>query len=479
MHVPRWSFLCTLPLWLAACASPPPPPSAAAIAPAQWQAPLPSNVPHHGDLGDLASWWQRLDDPLLVQLIEAAQKASPSVSAAGARIAQARATSVGAGAALGPRLDASASASRGIAQPAVPVASTLQGSLQAAWEIDLFGTQRAALDAAQARQQGAQALWHDARVAVAAEVANQYVNVRACALLRGLAGEDARSRQETARLSGLSTRAGFTAPAVDALARASAAEANNRLNQQLTQCDLYLKAMVALTAMPEPELAQKLAAAPAPSAQIALFSIASIPAQALAQRPDVFSAERDVAAASFDVGNAQGQRYPRLGLSGNIGRLGYRTGGGNVDMNTWSIGPLSLSLPLFDGGVRSANVDAAQARYTDAVAQYQAKVRQAVREVEEALVNLRSSDERMADTQTAAAGYQASYAATQARYRAGLASLPEMEDARRSALAADTNAIALQRERLLAWVALYRAVGGGWPGPDAPAASTANTALLP
>lgn len=478
MHVPRWFLLCALPLWLAACASAPPPaPSAAALAPAQWQAPLPSNVPHHGDLGDLASWWQRLDDPLLVQLIEAAQNVSPTVASAASRITQARATAVGAGAALGPTLDASASASRGISQPATPVATTLQGGLQAAWEIDLFGTQRAALNAAQARQQGAQALWHDARVSVAAEVANQYVNVRACALLRGLAGQDARSRQETARLSNLSTRAGFTAPAVDALARASAAEANNRLNQQLTQCDLYLKAMVALTALPEADLAQKLAAAPAPSTQIALFSIASIPAQALGQRPDVFSAERDVAAASFDVGNAQGQRYPRLALSGNIGALSYRTGGGNVDMNTWSIGPLSLSLPLFDGGVRSANIDAAQARYTEAVALYQAKVRQAVREVEEALVNLRSSDDRMADTQTAAAGYQASYEATQARYKAGLASLPELEDARRTALAADTNVIALQRERLLAWVSLYRAVGGGWPGPDAnTTASTANTA---
>ena len=111
-------------------------------------------------------------------------------------------------------------------------------------------------------------------------------------------------------------------------------------------------------------------------------------------------------------------------------------------------------------------MEAAQARYTEAVAVYRAKVRQAVREVEEALVNLRSADDRNADTQVAAQGYQAAFAATQARYRAGLASLPELEDARRTALAADTNAIALQRERLLAWISLYRAVGGGWTGPQ-------------
>ena len=462
----RWTLVGTA-VWLAACATTPPPTTVPAQAAAQWTAPL----PHHGQLGALADWWQRLDDPLLVALIAAAQEASPTVATAGARIAQARATAVGVGAALGPTLDASASVSRGLSQPGVPIASTAQGGLQAAWEIDLFGRNRAAANAAQARQQGAQAQWHDARVAVAAEVASQYVTVRACALLRGLAGEDAKSRQETARLSGLSTRAGFTAPAVDALARASAAEANNRVVQQLAQCDVYMKAMVALTGLPEADIAQKLALAHMPPAQIALFSIASIPAQALAQRPDIFSAERDVAAASFDVGNAQGQRYPRLTLNGSIGGMAYRAGGSSENFGTWSIGPLALSVPLFDGGRRNADVEAAQARYTEAVAVYRAKVRQAVREVEEALVNLRSADDRNADTQVAAQGYQAAFAATQARYRAGLASLPELEDARRTALAADTNAIALQREGLLAWVALYRAVGGGWSGPDASTAT--------
>ena len=462
----RWTLVGTA-VWLSACATTAPPTSAPALAPAEWQAPL----PHHGQLGDLASWWQRLDDPLLVQLIDAAQDVSPSVASAAARIGQARATAVGAGAALLPSLDATASASRGLTQPSVPIATTAQAGLQAAWEIDLFGRNRAALDAAQARQQGAQAQWHDARVAVAAEVASQYVTVRACALLRGLAGEDAKSRGETARLSALSTRAGFTAPAVDALARASAAEAKNRLVQQLSQCDVYLKAMVALTGLPEADLAQKLAAASMPPAQMALFSIASIPAQALAQRPDIFSAERDVAAASFDVANAQGQRFPRLTLNGAIGGMHVRTGGASDNFNTWSFGPLALTLPLFDGGQRSANVDAAQARYTEAVAVYRSKVRQAVREVEEALVNLRSSADRAADTQVAAEGYQASFAATQARYQAGVASLPELEDARRTSLAADTNVIALERERLLAWVALYRAVGGGWTSP---AESTAS-----
>jgi outer membrane protein TolC len=69
---------------------------------------------------------------------------------------------------------------------------------------------------------------------------------------------------------------------------------------------------------------------------------------------------------------------------------------------------------------------------------------------------------RVDNTQIAADGYRAAFTATQARYKGGLASLPELEDARRTAINADTVQLSLQRDRLLAWVALYRAVGGGW-----------------
>jgi outer membrane protein, multidrug efflux system len=97
-----------------------------------------------------------------------------------------------------------------------------------------------------------------------------------------------------------------------------------------------------------------------------------------------------------------------------------------------------------------------------------------VREVEEALVNLESTAQRSGDVQTAAAGYKASLDATQARYKAGLASLVELEDARRTALFAQQSQLALSRERIAAWVSLYRAAGGGWtalstiPAPRAP-----------
>jgi len=481
-----------VPLLLGACALKSPPAAVSANTPSQWFAPLPAQagsagLPHNGALTDLSQWWQQQGDPLLVELIAAAQAVSPTVATARSRIAQARATRVAAGAALLPSLDATASASRGRTQPPsgpgpAPVTTSTQTGLQASWEIDVFGGRLAGRDAAGERLAGARAQWHDARVSVAAEVANQYYSLRTCRQLEAVTRADASSRGETARLSGLSTGAGFTAPATDALARASAAEASGRATQQRAQCELDLKALVALTGLAEPDIRQKVAVAPVLPAQPAMILIADVPASALAQRPDVFSAERDVAAASADVGSAQAERYPRLSLSGSIGSSRFRAGGVTTTLDTWSIGPLALTLPLFDGGRRAADVDAAQARYEEAAALYRARVRQAVREVEEALVTLQSTAEREGDAQTAVTGYRASFTGTDARYRNGLASLVELEDARRAQLGAETALATLQRERRSAWVALYRAMGGGWtlamadPGAGPSASSGAQAA---
>ena len=445
-----------LPLLLAACVTTPPVPTPAM--PEAWIAPL----PHQGSVSDLAYWWELQGDPLLVRLIGAAQEVSPTLAMAASRIEQARATRVASGAALLPTLDAGASIGRSSQQSLLPLGTTSQAGLQAAWEIDLFGGRHAARNAAQARFEGAQAGWHDARVAVAAEVASQYYDYRACEKLLAVSRADARSRAESSRLVQLSTAAGFQSPASAGLARASAAEGNARATQQQAQCDIIIKALVALTAIEEAALRRQVAEVPGLLPPAAAISIASLPAQILAQRPDVFGAEREVMAAAADVGVAKAQRYPHLSLTGSIGKASFRSDGANITGDTWSIGPLALTVPLFDGGRRSANADAAAARYTEAVAKYRASVRQAVREVEEALVKLQSTADRANDAATAVEGYRASFNGIEARYQNGLASLVELEDARRIRLSAETALIGLQRERVAAWIALYRAAGGGW-----------------
>ncbi|MCR6475545.1 efflux transporter outer membrane subunit [Variovorax sp. ZS18.2.2] len=473
-----------LSLALVGCGLTRPPATVEAPFPPQWNAPL----PHGGSLASLADWWRQLDDPLLVELIAAAENASPNLASAAARVAEARSTRVQAGAALLPSLDGTASASRASPGSSVSGSSTstaplttLQAGLQSKWEIDLFGRLRADRDSAQQKLDSATAKWHDARVAVAAETANAYFAERACRQQLRVSESDAKSRSETSRLTDLSARAGFTAPADAALARASASDASGRLTQQRAQCAVQRKALVALSGIDEPTLAQKLAVSYTQRALLVMGSIESVPAQALSQRPDVYAAELAVASASADVGSAEAERYPKLSISGSIGRMQVRSSGFREAFDTWSVGPISLTVPLLDGGARKANTDAAKARYTEAVSLYRANVRQAVREVEEALVNLDATNARTTDADSAVKNYQASFDATQARYSSGLASLFELEDSRRTLFTAQTARVTLQRERAEAWVSLYRSMGGGWnrTAPSMTSSSTSTVATSP
>lgn len=475
LRLTRWLALpVAIPLLLGACSLSRPPAAVDPRAPAEWNVPMAST-------SALSVWWRSFDDPALSMLVDAAQAASPNVASAAARIAEARAAGTQAGAALLPTLDGTLSAQRsnspftggasagGGGSDSLPGVTTLQAGLQSSWEIDVFGGRSAARDAAVTRLRGTDARWHDARVSVAAETANLYVGERACRRQLDVAVSDARSRGETARLTDLSAKAGFTAPASAALARASAADASARVNQQRAQCAVLRRGLVALTAIDGRALDALLDQAPVERDLLStrtLPAIDSVPARLLAQRPDVYAAETAVAAASADVGAAEADRYPRLTLQGSVAALQLRSGGLQQSLQTWTIGPVALSLPIFDGGVRAANVETAKARYDEAVSLYRSGARQAVREVEVALLNLNSADAREGDAITAVDNYQASLDATQARYRAGLGTLFELEDARRTLFIAQTSRVALQRERAEARIALYRATGGGWARPE-------------
>lgn len=437
--------------------------SLSAAASTRWNSPL----PHGGNLADLSRWWARFDDPLLLRLIEAGQQASATLAQAGARIAEARAASVAGRAALLPAVDAGLIAARGAPGIDVPVSTTASLGLQASWELDLFGANRAGAKAAQARLDASEAAWHVARVSLAAEVASAYIGLRACEAQRAQLELDARSRAETSRLTALAAGAGFQAPAAADLARASAANGSAALTQQRAQCELFVKTLAALTAIEEGDLRRELADATARLPQPQALHVAEVPAEALAQRPDIAVAAADVMATSADADQAEARRWPRITLSGNIGSALQRAGGVSTDGTVWSIGPVAVTVPLFDAGARRANAEAARVRHQAARVAYAASLRAAVREVETALVNLHSANARSDDAHATVMGFERSYQATEARWRGGLASLFELEDARRSMVAARSAHVEQQREAVAAWVEIYRAIGGGWtPTPE-------------
>lgn len=427
---------------------------------AQWQTAL----PHSGQETSLENWWAQWNDPNLTRLIEAALADNPSLDKALASIASARASLASANAGFAPSLDGSASVTRARQQQQSGTTSTLtsrSAGFDASWELDLFGKVRRSAEAAQASLQARVDDWHDARVSLAAEVADTYVQYRACLLLVDAYTQELASMEKTAQATDVSVKAGFTSRADGSLARASLASTQSSLQAQRVQRDLLVKSLVALTGLDEAQLLAQLAqwdgggkALPQP----AVFRVASLPADVLRQRPDVASLERALAAASAAIGAAQADLYPSLSLSGAVSISASSLASG---ITSWSFGP-ALSLPLFDGGKRRAAVASAEADYQSTLAAWRQGVRGAVKEVEQALVNLDGVAYRSERAALAAREYRAFLEATEVRWHAGSVSLLTLEEARRSALSSQIESLTLQRDQVQYWIALYKAVGGGW-----------------
>jgi multidrug efflux system outer membrane protein len=429
-------------------------------APTAWSAPL----PHGGSKTALHKWWQQFDDPALTRLIDWATADSPSLAQAWASIEKARATLASAEASGLPGLRGSGSLARA-RQQSLPrqttTATTRVAGLDASWEIDLFGRARRNAEAAQARVGARVNDWHDARVSLAAEVADTYVQYRACGLLADAYERELTSTTATGNATAAAVLAGLIPPSEGALARASVASTRSTLVSQSAQCELLVKSLVDLTGIDEPVLRALLVNGPAQVPQPRAFEVHSVPADVLRQRPDLASLEHELAAAGAEIGAARADLYPSLSLSGAINLSAVS---GSSSVTTWSFGP-SLSIPLFDGGQRRAAVSSAQADHAAALARWRQGVRTTVKEVEQALIRLEGSRLRADDAAHAAGEYRRYFEAVETQWRVGSESLLTLEEARRSALSAEISLLTLQQNRVQYWIALYKALGGGWqPG---------------
>lgn len=445
-----------------------------AAVPVQWEAPQ----PHGGDLASLADWWAQLDDPVLVQLQQTAEDFSPSLGQAVARIDQARASLATSRADGLPRVDGSGSYSVAgqididsgdetdengntvtTGDGLTITSDGLQAGLDASWEIDLFGKVRRQNQAERARIEARVDDWHDARVSLSAEVADYYVQLRGCEQLADLYDQQSSSQDETARLTRISADAGFTAPADARLTEASAASTRASLKEQRAQCDLLVKSLVTLTGMNEGELRALLAPGRGELPGSLEFRVESVPADLVRQRPDVAAAERELAATSAEIGAAEADLYPSLSLGGSISLAS--------GVAQWSFGP-SLSLPTFDGGRARAGVRSAEASYNLQYHSYREAVWSAVLEVEQSLVQLDAARGRADDAAEAAAGYQDYFTAIERLRQVGSANVLDLESARRNALDARRNLVSLRTATAQYWIALYKALGGGWDEAQSP-----------
>lgn len=417
------------------------------------------------------TWWQALGDAELDRLVQQALARQPSLAMAAARLRQADAAVAGAGAAAQPQAQLSADLTdqrftRNGMVPAPLAGSTRWNNsvqLGASWDLDLFGRQRAALDAAIGQQRATQADAQAARVLLAGQVVGRYVQLARLLDTHRLASQALMQRQQVLALvqqrlaAGLDTRVelrqaeGLLAQTrVDIEALAEQAQRERQALAEL--CGLGPLALNGL----QPQLA----------ALQPLTLPQALPADLLGRRADLVAQRWRVQAALRDEDRARAQFYPDINLVAFVGlsslgldRLidaGARTAG---------VGP-ALRLPVFDGGRLRAQLGARAAEVDAAIAGYDASLLRALREVADELATLQSLQrQQAAQAQATLAAEQAFDLAVQ-RYRAGLGTFLTVLTAEGNVLSQRRGSSDLRARQLAAEAALTRALGGGWP-PDA------------
>ncbi|RLL74223.1 efflux transporter outer membrane subunit [Ochrobactrum soli] len=416
---------------------------------------------------ELAEWWKRLNDPLLNAFVEEAVAGNLDVATAKARVREARATyrqSVGT---LLPSLDGSASATRSRTGSSVSgtasTSSQFQSGLDASWEIDLFGANRRSVEAAKYGMDASEEDLRNTLVTLIGDVTTNYVEARGYQARAALARRTAASQRETATLTRNKFEAGASS-AVDlsnASGQAASTEANipdleaayaasvHRLSVLTGRAPAALaERMKKVKAIPKPKL-------PMPT---------GIPADILLSRPDVRLAERQYAQYTAKVGQAEAARYPGLSLTGDIATSATKIGDlGKSSSISWSFGP-TLTVPIFNGGQLKAAVEMAQAQRDQYFIAYRSSILTGLEDVENAIVSLAQERIKSSKLATSARHYREAASLGRSLYQSGTQSFLDLLEAQRSLYSAEDSLIASQVLITTDYIALNKALGGGWSG---------------
>ena len=402
---------------------------------------------------------------MLDELVAGALRSSPDVRTALSRIAEFRARRGIERSALFPSLDANVSGGRTrTTNRATDLTSTNESysaSLDASWQIDLFGRQRQTLAAASADLAQTEENYYGAQVSLAADVASTYVALRSAEAQLAVVRDSLGTRGETAQLTQWREQAG-TGTALDTqqslatleLARASIPALQLTITQTRNQ-------LAVLSGRVPGSLDPLLApphAVPAAPPNLAV----GIPAEVLRQRPDVRAAERGLEAAFARTTAARRQRFPALTLSGSIG-VEALTAGRLFNPASTVVNLLGgLTAPLFNAGRITQTIAIQRELEKQSLNTYESTVLIALGEVENALVAVQRNTERMQILTRATAAAREASALSALQYQAGQVDLLVALDAQRTLLDLEQQTVTTAANRATAYVQLYQALGGGW-----------------
>jgi NodT family efflux transporter outer membrane factor (OMF) lipoprotein len=434
---------------------------------------------------DIGRWWAAFNDPVLNDLIARAQAGNLDVRQAAARVETARAQEAVVRAHGGPSVNASAQAGyTRLSENALPAGlanlgggggqsgggspiglpgekfATFQVGFDASWELDLFGGQRRANEAAGARTEAAVWSERDAEVMLAAEVARNYQQYRALQGRVALADQTLASQREQLDFIAVRTRNGLVTTLDERAQQRKIEQTNVQREELLAEADPRVHALGTLLGLAPAALAAELAP-PAPVAPAAIEIPAGLPSELLQRRPDIRAAERQLAAATADIGVATADLYPKLNLTGALDLVSRSLASLLESGSIFANGAGRLALPLIGGGERET-VALRQAQAHEALLAYQSAVLVALHDVEDALTRLDADRRKVTELSASVAAAQDAADTAQVRQRNGLVQMAEVLQARQAWLA-DRDALA-QAEVAAAQdeVALYKALGGGW-----------------
>lgn len=406
-------------------------------------------------------WWRNFHDSALNQYVDQALRHNSDVLIARERVNEYQARVYAADGSLFPTLDAGLSGSRARAQSAAtgqPIHSTLyKGGLTASYDVDLWGANRSAEDAAQASLESQKAAAAAASLTVATSVSVGYITLLSLDQQLHVTEQTLKSREDAYNLAKRQFETGYTS-------RLELMQADYELRSTRAQVPLLRHQI----AQQENALSVLLGANPGSIKRnefdhltpLALPS--QLPSTLLNRRPDIVQAQRQLVAADATLASSQAKLLPSINLTAT-GSYQDRTLADLLDnpLRLWSLGG-SILAPLLNRQALNAQVDVSMAQRNQALYGYEKTVRSAFKEVNDSLDAISRYGEQLAELQGQEEVAQETLRIAQNRYRNGYSSYLDVLDAQRTLFSTQISVVQVKNNLLLAQIDLYRALGGGW-----------------
>ncbi|CAE6906403.1 Toluene efflux pump outer membrane protein TtgI [Paraburkholderia nemoris] len=433
------------------------------VAPTSWSVSIPK------DEVDAQTWWAQFNDPTLNELIGSVLAGNLDLQAASERVKQAQSLTVQKRSVLLPELDAVGNVVDSRENTPPPLGYVRQGGIGLAlsWSPDVFGGERLDLLAAQSGLVGQQHVEDAVRLALAADTASAYVDLRWAQSELQILEDNVKIRQRALQLtqerlkSGLSTQLDVSRAQNQLDALQSRIEPTKSAIQH--QLDL-----LAVYSGRTPESVDKLVLAtaePIPSPQASAPT--TLPSEALLRRPDVLTAYAKVEQRAAQVGMAKAERYPKFNLNLSDGLLAASYLGAPTLTDNLFSAALSATSPIFNAGRITADIQQSESKMRESQLGLQQTILQALREVEDSRSDLLSTADQTARLSSALDSSAKSLRLANELYKGGATDFLDVLSAQEVYLR-DSDALnQAKRDRALSAVALYRSLGGGWSKNDA------------